>query len=244
MTTFKVLCRGASPIGSTSKYLVPRNDKQRKYVQLLSAPKPYIVVATGSAGTGKTAFATSMGVQMLKREEVSKLVITRPAVSVDEQHGFLPGTLEKKMEPWTRPIFDVLTKHYPRTKIDAMIQQQIIEICPLAYMRGRTFENSWIICDEAQNMTVNQMMMVLTRIGNNSKMVITGDLKQFDRGFDSNGLFDLIQRIDYNKSIVDYHSEFDAEAFSEDNMNIDIVEFNEEDVERHPVIPYILKLYK
>lgn len=239
MRALRISCKSGSPVGSSPKYLVPRNDKQRKYVELLTTPRPYIVVATGSAGTGKTAFATSVGVEMLKREEISKLVITRPAVSVDEQHGFLPGTLEKKMEPWTRPIFDVLARHYPRTKIDAMIQQQIIEICPLAYMRGRTFENSWIICDEAQNMTVNQMMMVLTRIGSNSKMVITGDLKQYDRGFDTNGLMDLIQRIDYNQ-VVD----IDACPCGDDRLNIDVVEFSEEDVERHPVIPYILNLYK
>lgn len=210
----------------------PKNEKQREYVDMLSADKPYIVIATGSAGTGKTLLATHVGVKKLLQDEVRKIVITRPAVSVDEQHGFLPGTLEKKMEPWIRPIFDVLSLHFPRNKIESMMKEQIIEICPLAYMRGRTFDNSWIICDESQNTTINQMMMVLTRIGKDSKVVITGDPNQYDRGYNNNGLSDLIQRVEYQDM--------------KDNIgvNIGMIEFTEEDVERHPVIPIVLDLYK
>jgi len=195
---------------------------------MLMSEKPYIVIATGCAGTGKTLLASHAGVNKLAEKKVNKLVVTRPAVSVDEQHGFLPGTLEKKMEPWTRPIFDALSQHYTRSKIDTMLKDNIIEICPLAYMRGRTFENAWIICDEAQNMTVNQMLMVLTRIGKDSKIVITGDPDQYDRGFFKNGLTDLIERIGYH-SCVD---------------NIELIEFTESDVERHPVIPKIIEMYK
>ena len=208
--------------------LQARNNKQREYLTILDDNKPYIVVATGSAGTGKTMLATHVGIVKLLNDEVKRIIITRPAVSVDEAHGFLPGTLEKKMEPWMRPIFDTLSLHFPKNKIDAMVKDKIIEICPLAFMRGRTFENAWIICDEAQNTTVNQMLMVLTRIGRGSKIVITGDPAQYDRGFTQNGLTDLIDRIRYQEC----------------GDNVRIVEFTEDDVERHEVIPLILNLYK
>lgn len=218
----------ASPGPNKSLKLQPRNDKQREYIDMLQENVPHIVIATGSAGTGKTMLATHVGVQKLLKNEVSRLVITRPAVSVDEAHGFLPGSLEKKMEPWMRPIFDALSMHFPKTKIDSMVKEKIVEICPLAFMRGRTFENAWIICDEAQNTTTHQMLMVLTRIGQGSKMVITGDPNQYDRGYDNNGLTDLLQRVKYQ----------DCGEY------IKIVEFGDEDVERHEVIPLVLHLYK
>ena len=132
------------------------------------------------------------------------------------------------MSPWIRPIYDVLQLHYPKSKIDLLIKDGVVEICPLAYMRGRTFEKSWIICDEAQNTTVNQILTVLTRIGNNSKMVVTGDPEQHDRGFDINGLNDLLERMTYLGDMSD----------------IQKVEFSETDVERHPIIPLILSMYK
>jgi phosphate starvation-inducible PhoH-like protein len=207
--------------------LQPKNDKQQKYIDMLDTPNPCIVVATGSAGTGKTLLATHIGVTKLLTEEVKKIIITRPAVSVDEAHGFLPGTLEKKMEPWIRPVFDALSIHFPKNKIENMLKDQIIEICPLAFMRGRTFDNAWIICDEAQNTTINQMLMVLTRIGKDSKVVITGDPNQYDRGYSNNGLSDLLQRLDYQDC----------------SENIGVVEFTDEDIERHPVIPIVLNLY-
>ena len=115
-------------------------------------------------------------------------MITRPAVSVDEQHGFLPGTLEEKMDPWLRPIYDVFYKFITPAQVNNLINKQQIEICPLAYMRGRTFDNAWICADEMQNSTPQQMLMLLTRIGKNSKLVITGDPAQHDRGFEKNGL--------------------------------------------------------
>jgi phosphate starvation-inducible PhoH-like protein len=221
-----------------SKYtrIAPKNDKQQEYIDVLTKKKPYIVVATGSAGTGKTMLATYVGINKLLKEEVKKIVITRPAVSVDEAHGFLPGNLEKKMEPWMRPVFDILSMYFPANKIEAMIKDRIIEVCPLAYMRGRTFDSAWIICDEAQNTTINQMLMVLTRIGKDSKIVITGDPNQYDRGYNNNGLSDLLQRIEY-KDINNMSSQVH-------DMDIEVVEFTEEHVERHPVIPVVLNLYK
>lgn len=213
---------------SKLSHISPRNENQERYMQMLQKPRPYIVVASGSAGTGKTLLATYVGVERLLKNEVKKLVITRPAVSVDESHGFLPGSLEKKMEPWIRPVLDALSREFPKSKIDGLMKDGVIEICPLAFMRGRTFENSWVICDEAQNSTVHQMLMLLTRIGDKSKMVITGDPLQYDRGYEVNGLNDLLQRLEY-----DYEAD-----------NIGVVEFSENDVERHPIIPYVLNLYK
>jgi phosphate starvation-inducible protein PhoH and related proteins len=208
----------------------PRNPNQEHYVRLLESKQPSVVLGVGASGSGKTMLAVGCGVKKLKEGVVHKLVLTRPAVSVEEQHGFLPGTLEEKMEPWLRPVFDVFHKYMSAKQVEEMIRKQIIEICPLAYMRGRTFEDAWIIADEMQNATPNQMIMLLTRIGRNSKMVITGDPFQHDRGYESNGLTDLLQRI--------------VESESESSSDIQVVEFNEKDIERHPVIRQVLNLYK
>jgi phosphate starvation-inducible PhoH-like protein len=156
---------------------------------------------------------------------VDKIVVTRPAVSVDEELGFLPGTLEQKMAPWTRPIFDVLSEYYYAREIEAMIREGIVEISPLAYMRGRTFKNAYIIADEMQNATPNQMKMLLTRLGENSKMVVTGDLAQADRLKD-NGLIDFCQRL-RNKNLD----------------KLDIVEFGMVDIERHDAVKEVLSIY-
>jgi phosphate starvation-inducible PhoH-like protein len=209
------------------KYLQPRNANQKRYVELLNAENPPIVIASGSAGTGKTLLATQVGVKRLVSEEFKKIIITRPTVSVDESIGFLPGSLEQKMNPWTRPIFDILNMHYSKKKIDTMISDQVIEICPLGFMRGRSFDNSWIILDEAQNATTNQVLLVLTRIGEGSKIIITGDPGQHDRGFGDNGLIDLIDRVTSN----------------EVDESVGLVQFDNTDVERHPVIPIILNMY-
>jgi len=165
-----------------------------------------------------------MGSKALVSGRVERLILTRPAVSVDEQHGFLPGNLNKKMEPWTRPMFDALHRFMPVKKVNELIYDQRIEICPLAYMRGRTFDNAWIIGDEMQNCTPSQMKMLLTRIGENSKMVIAGDLAQHDRGFEANGLLDLVCRLPKSRSISH-------------------IEFSEDDVVRAEVIKEILQMY-
>lgn len=215
--------------------LKPRNPAQKHYMATLENPDSTIIFATGPAGTGKTILACHLGVRKLQAGEIQKLILTRPAVSVEEQHGFLPGTLEEKMEPWLRPVYDVFYQYFSPQKLQKLIQQQTIEICPLAYMRGRTFENAWIIADEAQNMTPNQMLMLLTRIGNHSKMIITGDPRQHDRGFEANGLTDFLERYEKNqRQLAILGTSFD---------DVSIVKFEHKDVERHPVIRKILSLY-
>jgi phosphate starvation-inducible PhoH-like protein len=152
--------------------------------------------------------------------------MTRPVVSVEEDIGYLPGTLEEKMDPWIRPIMDIFGEHFSQTDIQYMIKEKILEICPLAYMRGRTFKDSFIIADEMQNSTPNQMKMLLTRIGEDSKMVITGDLNQHDRKYDENGLKDIYERVKNKPS-----------------KRIDTVVFEYGDIERSPIIKDILDLY-
>lgn len=202
-----------------------RNLAQRRYLDLLSSSAP-IVIGTGPAGTGKTLLACNAGSHALVTRKVDRLILTRPAVSVEEQHGFLPGSLEKKMEPWTRPMFDALYRYMSPKKVRDLMADRVIEICPLAYMRGRTFDNAWIIGDEMQNSTPSQMKMLLTRIGEGSKMVVAGDTAQHDRGFEDNGLADLIARID-------------AESVS-----IGHVAFSADDVVRNAVIKEILRMYQ
>ena len=204
----------------------PRTLTQRAYVMCLDNPRVPVVIGTGPAGTGKTLFACHVGAQKLREGDVKRIVMTRPAVSVDEQHGFLPGTLENKMDPWVRPMVDIMSNYYSQKKIDEMLYERVIEICPLAYMRGRTFDHAWIMADEMQNSTPNQMRMVLTRIGQGSKMVVTGDTDQHDRGFEQNGLCDLMSRVD------------------PDNELINVVQFGPSDIQRNKVIKQILKLYQ
>ena len=204
----------------------PRTLTQRAYVMCLDNPRVPVVIGTGPAGTGKTLFACHVGAQKLREGDVKRIVMTRPAVSVDEQHGFLPGTLENKMDPWVRPMVDIMSNYYSQKTIDEMLYERVIEICPLAYMRGRTFDQAWIMADEMQNSTPNQMRMVLTRIGQGSKMVVTGDVEQHDRGFEQNGLWDLMSRVD------------------PDNELINVVQFGPSDIQRNKVIKQILKLYQ
>jgi phosphate starvation-inducible PhoH-like protein len=209
--------------------LKPRNPNQEKYLKMLESATHPIIIATGPAGCGKSLWACVQGVRMLQKGAINKLVLTRPAVSVDEEHGFLPGTLEQKMDPWIRPLYDVLYKYYTPKQITQLIEKQVIEICPLAFMRGRTFEDSWIILDEAQNTLKNQMLMTLTRIGHGSKLLVTGDPAQHDRGFESNGLVDLIERVQRTSSA---------------QSDIALIQFGDEDIERHPVIQKVLRLYQ
>lgn len=201
-----------------------RTLAQRRYLELLMGHPP-VVIATGPAGTGKTLLACQVGSKALASGQVQRLILTRPAVSVDEQHGFLPGNLNKKMEPWTRPMFDALYRYWSVKKVQDMVYDQQIEVCPLAYMRGRTFDNAWIIGDEMQNSTPSQMKMLLTRIGEGSKMVIAGDGAQHDRGFEENGLVDLVRRLDL------------------DSESIKHIMFTDDDVVRAEVIKEILKIY-
>ena len=206
--------------------IVPRNFNQDDLLGLLEDKNINIVFATGPAGTGKTFISTLAGIKLLKNNKIDKFVITRPAVSVDEQHGFLPGTLQEKMAPWTRPIMDVFEEYYSPDQIDFMLNDNKIEVAPLAYMRGRTFKNSYIIADEMQNATDNQMKMLLTRIGDNSKLIVTGDLAQHERGYESNGLKCFTERLTKLGS-----------------NRIKVVQFENTDIERHPVVTEVLRLY-
>ena len=185
-----------------------------------------MVFAVGPAGTGKTMLACYAAIQGLNDDSFKKIVLTRPAVSVEEDIGYLPGTLEEKMDPWTRPIMDIFAEFYSQVQIASMIKEKIIEICPLAYMRRRTFKNSFIIADEMQNSTPNQMKMLLTRIGDDSKMVITGDLRQHDRKYDENGLKDIYERIK-----------------DRTHKRIECITFEHTDIERSPIVKDILDIY-
>ena len=215
------------PFQKTKKQvnILPRNKNQETYVLKLLDDTKNIVFGIGPAGTGKTLLAVQVAVKMFKEGAVDKIIVTRPAVSVDEDLGFLPGTLEEKMAPWTRPIFDVLKEYFSAAEITGMIQEGIIEISPLAYMRGRTFKNSFILADEMQNATPNQMKMLLTRLGEGSMMAVTGDLNQADRLKD-NGLIDFIQRLENGKQSC-----------------LDVVHFVQGDIERHAAVTAVLQVY-
>ena len=205
--------------------ILPRNKNQETYMLKLLDRKKDIIFGIGPAGTGKTLIAVQVAVKLFKEGRVDKIIVTRPAVSVDEDLGFLPGTLEQKMAPWTRPIFDVLREYFNAREISGMIDEGIVEIAPLAYMRGRTFKNAFILADEMQNATQNQMKMLLTRIGTASKMVVTGDLAQADRLRD-NGLIQFVEQLE-----------------AKEIARLDIVRFAKGDIERHEAVREVLEIY-
>jgi phosphate starvation-inducible PhoH-like protein len=209
------------------KLYIPKTENQKKYDNILAQDSNYVLSVVGPPGTGKTLLSCVTAIQKLKENKIDKIIITRPIVSVEEENiGFLPGNLEKKMDPWTRPIYDVFLDFYSKAEINNMIINNKIEISPLGYMRGRTFKNSFILADEMQNSTPNQMLMLLTRIGINSKIVITGDLKQSDL-INDNGLEDLVFRFK-NKKIPD---------------NFYLIEMNDSDIQRSDIVVDILKIY-
>jgi phosphate starvation-inducible protein PhoH and related proteins len=208
--------------------LVPRNLNQETYIEKLLNPGNVIVFGIGPAGTGKTMLAVLAAIKEYKEGTVDRIVVTRPAVGVDdEKHGFLPGDLNSKMEPWTRPIFDVIQEYYSPNEVKKMLEEGVIEISPLAFMRGRTFKKAYIIADEMQNATPNQMKMLLTRIGDDSRMVVTGDIQQTDRREAQNGL------INFGRLFEQFaNSQF-----------IRMVNFTHGDIERHPAVSEVLSIY-
>lgn len=207
--------------------LVPRTRNQERLVLALQDQSIDIVAAVGPAGTGKTYLAMQAAVKNLREGGCDRVILTRPAVGVeDEQHGFLPGNLIAKMEPWTRPLLDVLREYYRPQDIAGLLEDQVVEISPLAYMRGRTFKNAWIVADEMQNATPAQMKMLMTRIGKHSKIVITGDVEQSDRRQGENGLCDLVDRL---------------QATAVPGMIL--CELQSRDIQRHPIIDSVLGLY-
>jgi phosphate starvation-inducible PhoH-like protein len=209
-----------------SKFTKPKVGNQQEYAKLLKDKNKKIVVATGPAGTGKTLFATEFGVRNFMTGVCEKLIFTRPSVSVDEELGFLPGTLEEKMAPWVRPIYDVLYNFISPKEVSILLEEKIIEIAPLGYMRGRTFKNCWIVADEMQNSTISQMKMLMTRIGENSRLVITGDLEQHDRINEMNGLEDFLNKFRGKRS-----------------SSIGSFEFNTIDIQREEVVKEVLEIY-
>ena len=205
--------------------LVPKSPLQKTYLSHLNDPECSIVLGLGPAGTGKTLFACHSAIQQLHSKKINKIVITRPSICVDEDIGFLPGNVLKKMDPFTRPLFDIFSEYYTNPEINNFIQNNIIEISTLGFMRGRTFKNSFIIADEMQNATPAQVKMLMTRIGTNSKIVITGDVEQADRHSGDNGLLDLCAKL--------------ATPVS----GIAVCEMQTRDVQRHSIIGSVLKLY-
>lgn len=208
--------------------LVPKSINQETYIVALMDPKVDIVVVSGPAGTGKTYLAMLAAIKAMRSGECEKIILTRPAVGVDdEKHGFLPGDLNQKMEPWTRPLLDVMHEYYTTKEITQMLEEQIVEIAPLAFCRGRNFKNSYVVLDEAQNCTPSQLKMIMTRIGTGSKIVVTGDIEQADRKTKDNGLLDLQDRLKA-RSVP----------------GLEICHFDARDIQRHKIIEHVLRLYQ
>ncbi|MFZ9932707.1 MAG: PhoH family protein [Chthoniobacterales bacterium] len=204
--------------------VIPKTDGQRDYVRAIREHD--IVLGVGPAGTGKTYLAMAMAVAALKKEQVSRIVLTRPAVEAGEALGFLPGALEEKILPYLRPLYDALYDMLETEEIQKFMDRGIIEIAPLAYMRGRTLNHSFIVLDEAQNTTAEQMFMFLTRLGNESKCVITGDRTQID--LPRNRRSGLLEALEVLQGVE----------------GIDIRVMSQRDVVRHPLVQAIINAYE
>lgn len=199
--------------------IFPITPGQCTYVRLIQSKKP-ILIATGPAGCGKTMLACHEACLKLQTREISKIIFTRPIVAADEDMGYLPGEMDRKMEPWVRPMTEIMEKYLSKGQIESRI---FIE--PLGFMRGRTFTDAYIIADEMQNSTPNQMRMLLTRLGENTKLIVTGDIGQSDLD-KLNGLEDILDRI--NGLQMDY---------------VDQMTLHTEDIVRHPAVTEILSVY-
>lgn len=208
------------------KFTKPKTKSQELYVSLLRSKEKKIVIATGPAGTGKTLFATEFAVRSFLLGKCERIIFTRPSVTVDEDLGFLPGSMEEKMAPWIRPIYDILYQFMTIKEVNRLMDEKYIEIAPLGFMRGRTFKNCWIIADEMQNSTISQMKMLLTRLGENSRLIITGDLDQHDNVSEHNGLEDFLDKFRGKRS-----------------SSIGSFEFDRSDIQREEVVKEILDIY-
>ncbi|HEY8154060.1 MAG TPA: PhoH family protein [Myxococcota bacterium] len=200
-----------------------KNLAQRRYIELMRVHD--VVFASGPAGTGKTYLAMALAIAALNRHEVSRVVLTRPAVEAGEKLGFLPGSMAEKVNPYLRPLYDALNDMMPIEKAGRLIERGVIEVAPLAFMRGRTLNDSFVILDEAQNTTSEQMKMLLTRLGFDSKAVITGDVTQIDLPSDKRS--GLVEAIEILSGVE----------------GIGFMEFTEHDIVRHPLVQSIIRAY-
>ncbi len=210
-------------IKTPKKSIIPRSEKQKKYVRALRQSD--IVISAGPAGTGKTFLAVAVGLTMLLEKKIERIILSRPAVEAGERLGFLPGDMKEKVDPYLRPLYDSLYDLFHFEKIQRMIEIGDIEIAPLAFMRGRTLKNSFAILDEAQNATDTQIKMFLTRIGENSKIVVNGDPSQIDLPNKS------MSGLDRSKKLLAHLNE------------ISVINFDHLDVVRHPLVSKIVKAY-
>jgi phosphate starvation-inducible PhoH-like protein len=212
-----------SSVGSR-RHIAAKNLAQRRYIDLMSTLD--VVMATGPAGTGKTYLAMAMAVAALNRHEVSRVVLARPAVEAGEKLGFLPGSMAEKVNPYLRPLYDALNDMMPFEKASRLMERGVIEVAPLAFMRGRTLNDSFVILDEAQNTTSEQMKMFLTRLGFDSKAVVTGDVTQIDLPPEKKS--GLVEAIELLSSVE----------------GIGFIEFTDQDVVRHPLVQSIIRAYE
>lgn len=208
--------------------LVPKTLNQESYILALQNPDVDVVTVSGPAGTGKTYLAILSAIMAYRNREYDRIVLTRPSVSIEnESHGFLPGDLNAKLEPWMKPMIDVFREYYNIKEIEHMLAEELVEFAPLGMMRGRTFKRTWLMLDEAQNATPQQLKMLLTRIGEGSKFVISGDIEQTDRKTKDNGLMDLEDKLTKTAVPGMVHCRFDGR-----------------DIQRHRLIGEVLKLYR
>jgi len=222
--SFRALVQSGRQRNFGKKMLAPKTVNQRRYLEAIE--RNDLVVGVGPAGTGKTYLAVAMAVSALLSKRVSRIILTRPAVEAGERLGFLPGTLQEKVDPYLRPLYDALFDMMESEKVDKLLERNTIEVAPIAFMRGRTLNDSFIILDEAQNSTTEQMKMVLTRTGFNSKMVVNGDITQIDLPPGKrSGLIDAIEVL---RGVE----------------GISFVQFDERDVVRHNLVQRIVKAYE
>ncbi len=223
-TTLRGLVHSGRQRSFGKKVLAPKTVNQRRYVDAIE--RSDLAFGIGPAGTGKTYLAVAMAVAALLSKRVSRIILTRPAVEAGERLGFLPGTLQEKVDPYLRPLYDALYEMLEADKVEKFLEKTVIEVAPIAFMRGRTLNDSFVILDEAQNTTPEQMKMVLTRLGFNSKMVVTGDVTQID--LPSGKRSGLLDAMEVLRGV----------------QGISFVQFDDKDVVRHNMVQKIVKAYE